>query len=85
MTISPYEFIAETIQKARKEYECECCGKTIIKGESYARRSSGFWGEPIRKLCTNCNDTVNAFCDKYEYEKDVNYDEILGQPVVGGI
>ena len=81
MSISPYEFITETMQKARKDYECECCGKAITKGERYARRSSGFWGEPIRILCTTCNDAVNAFCDKHEYEKDVNYGELIGQPV----
>ena len=85
MSISPYEFITETIQKARKEYVCECCGKAITKGDSYARRSSGFWGDPIRMLCTACNDAVNAFCDKHEYGRAVNYCKILGQPEAEGI
>lgn len=73
--MSPIEFYGETIQKARKEYECECCKTTIEVGETYARRSAlGDFAN--RKLCLACNEAVTAFCA--EIDKDFNYTDIRG-------
>lgn len=75
--MSPLEFECETIQKARKQYECECCNRLIEVGEKYARCSPAVYGDHIlRKLCLTCNDVVTAFCS--ESDKDFNYDDIRG-------
>lgn len=73
--MSPIEFYSETIQKARKQYECECCGKIITVGEVYARRSPSCFGDLTnRKLCIACNDAVNVFCS--QTDKDFIYSDI---------
>lgn len=69
------EFYGETIQKARKQYECECCKKLIEVGEIYARRSASSFGDLTnRKLCLKCNEAVTAFCS--ETDKDFTYNDI---------
>ena len=72
--MSPLEFYGETIQKARKQYECECCKKLIKVGETYARRSA--IGELLsKKLCLTCNKAVDAFCSVQD--KNFSYSDIL--------
>lgn len=73
--MSPIEFYGETIQKARKQYECECCKKLIEVGEKYARRSA--LGDYFaRKLCLTCNEAVTVFCT--DTDTDFNYNDIRG-------
>lgn len=78
--MSPLEFYGETVQKVRKQYECECCKKIIEVGEAYARRSA--LGElKNRKLCLKCNEAVTAFCS--ETDNDFTYNDI--QIIANGV
>ena len=71
--MSPIEFYGETIQKARKQYECECCEKLIEVGETYARRTA-VGDFKSRKLCLKCSEAVTAFCSVTD--KDFTYSDI---------
>lgn len=73
--MSPIEFYGETIQKAKKRYECECCNKLIEVGEKYARRSA-LGDFTNRKLCLTCNEAVTVFCA--DTDTDFNYNDIRG-------
>ena len=73
--MTPIEFYGETIQKARKQYECECCKNVIEVGETYARRSASPFGDlTCRKLCLKCNEAVTAFCS--ESDSEFTYSDI---------
>ena len=73
--MTPIEFYNETVQRARKRYECECCRKLIEVGETYARRSATNFGDlSDRKLCLICNEAVTEYCS--ETDKEFNYTDI---------
>lgn len=56
------EFYTDEYPKARKPHTCEFCGRTIERGERYAKQTGKCDGEFFsRSLCQTCDKILNAF------------------------
>lgn len=69
------DFYNSTFNKARKEHICECCGRTIEKGQHYFRQRGKFYGEFFdRCICIVCESVMNDFCS--EVDNEFSYDQL---------
>lgn len=69
------EFYNGALPIARKEHQCEYCGKTIVPGEQYSVESGKFEGDFFtRKLCMVCKNFLSAYCS--EYDEEFDWDEV---------
>lgn len=65
------EFYNEEWPIAKKEHECECCGKKIEVGEKYCRQSGKYEGDFFdRKFCITCCGAVSDYCSEIDNEFD---------------
>ena len=57
----------EVTVKARKEHQCFCCGGSILKGETYIRRTGVDDGIMTMKMHPECEKaTSNWTADEWE-------------------
>lgn len=69
------EFYSESENKARKEYTCELCKKTIRQGERYFRETGKFNGCFFdRALHTQCHLMEADYC--YNVDCEFTWDDI---------
>ena len=60
--------------RARKEHTCECCGKTIAKGEIYEREAGKFCGEFFsRAWCEDCDRIMTWWCTECADDDTFDY------------
>lgn len=58
--------INEGERKARKEHQCWCCGKSIIKGDIYFYQFNKDGGDVWEcKSHNRCQNLVNKYCDNF--------------------
>jgi len=68
------EFLDTRKVTARKEHECECCGKTIVKGEIYERETGKFDGEFFtRAWCVDCDRIITWWCANCADDEYLDY------------
>lgn len=70
------EFYSEKTPTARKEHECEMCGRAIKIGEKHVYQSGKYDGDFFsRRYHNECADILNRFCDETG-DNEFNYDLI---------
>lgn len=67
------EFYTQSFPKARKQYKCDLCGKTIEPGKQYSCFTGKYDGEIFTsRNCMTCHAIINAYCAEYD---ETEYDE----------
>ncbi len=67
--MSGMEFYSERICTARKQHECEMCGKPIKAGEVYGRETGKFYGDFFsRALHVHCQNMEHEYCQNVDTE-----------------
>lgn len=62
------------IKRARKDHECDCCGATIPKGDSYLKHFSVFDGDvTCEKQCNACTAMVEEFTKVHGQHSNPSY------------
>ena len=65
--LEPCEVWVETHRKARKEHECSCCFRKIVRGETYLIHFDVFEGRAnSRKMCQQCEADRKEFADDHD-------------------
>lgn len=64
------DFYNQTLHVARKENECEFCGKKIMPKEKYSYETGKYDGDFFtRKLCTPCFNMLREYCNQHDDEE----------------
>ena len=74
-----------THPKARVGHRCDCCRRTIVKGENYALTSSLYDGSwQSEKACAECATVINAFGEEHRFFPSAStFVEYLEECVIG--
>lgn len=69
-------FDCTTNRNARKQHECDVCGKVINTGELYNHRVTNYDSIKVEKWCEKCNPLVLQFWDKMHENGDDLYSDL---------